>query len=108
MVVFDRVRENLRKFKKMPLAELLNNSINQTLSRAVITGLTTMLALLALYFLGGEVLRDFSFALVWGVIIGTYSSICIALPVLLYMNLRRTALPGDKPETAEAAAPEAP
>ena len=64
VVVFDRVRENLRKYKKMPFPELLNNSINQTLSRTVITSVTTMLALLALYFLGGEVIRDFSFAMI--------------------------------------------
>jgi preprotein translocase subunit SecF len=67
VVVFDRVRENLRKYKKLPFSELLNNSINQTLSRTVITSVTTLLALLALYFLGGEVIRDFSFAMIWGV-----------------------------------------
>ncbi|MFB0992048.1 MAG: protein translocase subunit SecF, partial [Rhodospirillales bacterium] len=83
VVVFDRVRENLRKYKKMPFPELLNNSINQTLSRTVITSVTTMLALLALYFLGGEVIRDFSFAMIWGVLIGTYSSIFLAVPILL-------------------------
>jgi len=101
VVVFDRVRENLRKYKKMPLPELLNNSINQTLSRTVITSVTTLLALLALYFLGGAVIRDFSFAMIWGVLIGTYSSICLAVPLLLYMNIsRRGALVGDTDETA--------
>ena len=89
VVVYDRVRENLRKFKKLPLSDLLNNSINQTLSRTLMTSLTTLLALLSLYFLGGEVIRDFSFAMIWGVIIGTYSSICLAVPVLLYLNIRR-------------------
>ncbi len=89
VVVYDRVRENLRKFKKLPLPDLLNDSINQTLSRTLMTSLTTMLALLSLYFLGGEVIRDFSFAMIWGVIIGTYSSICLAVPVLLYLNIRR-------------------
>ncbi len=108
VVVFDRVRENLRRYKKMALPELFNNSINQTLSRTVMTSVTTLLALLALYFLGGEVLRDFSFAMIWGVIIGTYSSVCLAVPLLLYLNIRRTGLPGDKPDTVEAAAPEAP
>ncbi|MDA0305383.1 MAG: protein translocase subunit SecF [Proteobacteria bacterium] len=112
VVVYDRVRENLRKFKKMPLAELLNNSINETLSRTVMTSVTTLLALLALYFLGGEVIRDFSFAMIWGVIIGTYSSICLAVPVLLYLNIRRSGLGGDqggdKPQAGEAVAPEAP
>ena len=108
VVVYDRVRENLRRFKKMALPELLDNSINQTLSRTVMTSVTTLLALLALYFLGGEVLRDFSFAMIWGVIIGTYSSICLAVPVLLYLNIRPTGLPGDKAKAAEAAALEAP
>ena len=89
VVVFDRVRENLRKYKKMPFPELLNNSINQTLSRTVITSVTTMLALLALYILGGEVIRDFSFAMIWGVLIGTYSSICLAVPILLNLNIKR-------------------
>jgi len=89
VVVYDRVRENLRKFKKLPLPDLLNNSINQTLSRTLMTSVTTLLALLSLYFLGGEVIRDFSFAMIWGVIIGTYSSICLAVPVLLYLNIRR-------------------
>tara|TARA_Y100001960_G_scaffold331275_1_gene427767 strand:- start:665 stop:1621 length:957 start_codon:yes stop_codon:yes gene_type:complete len=92
VVVYDRVRENLRKFKKMPLDELLNNSINQTLSRTVMTSVTTLLALLALFFLGGAVIRDFSFAMIWGVIIGTYSSICLAVPLLLYLHLKRTGL----------------
>jgi preprotein translocase subunit SecF len=101
VVVFDRVRENLRKYKKMPLPELLNNSINQTLSRTVITSVTTLLALLALYFLGGAVIRDFSFAMIWGVLIGTYSSICVAVPLLLYMKINRTgALVGEAPDPA--------
>ena len=102
VVVFDRVRENLRKYKTMALPELLNNSINQTLSRTVITSLTTMLALLALYFMGGEVIRDFSFAMIWGVIIGTYSSICLAVPVLLYFKIqRRGSLVGETEDEAQ-------
>jgi len=91
VVVYDRVRENLRKYKTKPLPELLNESINQTLSRTVMTSVTTLLALLALYFLGGEVIRDFSFAMIYGVIIGTYSSICLAVPLLVYLNLERRA-----------------
>ena len=89
VVVFDRVRENLRKYKKMPLPELMNKSINQTLSRTVLTSVTTLLAVGALVIFGGQVIRDFSLALVWGVVIGTYSSICLAVPILLYFNLRR-------------------
>ena len=91
VVVYDRVRENLRKFKTMPLTELFNRSINETLSRTVMTSVTTLLALLSLYLLGGEVLRGFSFAMIWGVVIGTYSSVCLAVPMLLYLDLGRRA-----------------
>lgn len=90
VVVFDRVRENLRKYKTMDLAELLNDSINGTLSRTVMTSVTTLIALSALYILGGEVIRGFSFAMIWGILIGTYSSVCLAVPVLLYFKIRRT------------------
>jgi preprotein translocase SecF subunit len=89
VVVYDRVRENLRKYKKLALPELLNNSINETLSRTVMTSVTTLLALSSLYVLGGEVIRGFSFAMIWGVLVGTYSSICLAVPLLLYMNIKR-------------------
>ncbi len=106
VVVYDRVRENLRRYKKLPLPELLNNSINETLSRTVMTSVTTLLALLALYILGGEVIRGFSFAMIWGVLIGTYSSVCLAVPVLLYMNIERRSASGGEPE--EAAAEQAP
>jgi len=106
VVVYDRVREDLRKYKKMPLPELLNRAINETLSRTVMTSLTTLLALGALFFLGGAVIRDFSFAMIWGVIIGTYSSICLAVPLLLYLKLeRRGALVG---ETGDENAEETP
>jgi len=89
VVVYDRVRENLRKYKTLSLFDLLNNSINETLSRTVMTSVTTLLALLSLYILGGEVIRGFSFAMIWGVVIGTYSSICLAVPLLLYLNVNR-------------------
>ncbi len=106
VVVYDRVRENLRRYKTLPLPELLNNSINETLSRTVMTSVTTLLALLSLYILGGEVIRGFSFAMIWGVLIGTYSSICLAVPVLLYMNIeRRSASGGDSEEAAAEQAP---
>ena len=88
VVVFDRVRENLRRYKRATMPEILNRSLNETLSRTTMTSLTTLLALVALYFFGGEVIRDFSFALIWGVVIGTYSSIFIAVPLLLYLKLR--------------------
>jgi preprotein translocase subunit SecF len=105
VVVYDRVRENLRKYKTMSLYELLNNSINETLSRTVMTSVTTLLALLSLYILGGEVIRGFSFAMIWGVIIGTYSSICLAVPLLLYLDVNRgTARVKSDKEVAEEAA----
>lgn len=95
VVVFDRVRENLRKYKTMPMAELLNKSANETLSRTVMTSLTTLLALTALYFLGGEIIRDFAFAMIWGVVIGTYSSVCVAVPLLLRLGVERRSADDD-------------
>ena len=89
VVVYDRVRENLRKFKKMDLTDLLNLSINQTLSRTILTSVTTLIALLALFFFGGEVIRGFVFAMIWGVIVGTYSSVFIAAPILLMLGVKR-------------------
>jgi preprotein translocase subunit SecF len=89
IVVFDRIRENLRVPSRRSYAELLNDSINQTLSRTLITGGSTILVLLILFFFGGEVLRGFAFALVVGIIVGTYSSICFAAPVLVEWENRR-------------------
>lgn len=89
VVVFDRVRENLRKFKKMPLVDLLNLSINDTLSRTILTSVTTLIALLSLYILGGEVIRGFTFAMIWGVLVGTYSSVFIASPILIMLGVKR-------------------
>jgi preprotein translocase subunit SecF len=89
VVVFDRVRENLIKFKKRPIIEVLNLSINDTLSRTVMTSVTTLLALLALFTLGGDVIRGFVFAMIWGVIVGTYSSVFVASAVLLRLGVKR-------------------
>ncbi len=89
VVVSDRVRENLRKFKKMELNELLNLSINETLSRTILTGVTAIEVLIALYIFGGEVIRNFNFAMLLGVVIGTYSSIFIAAPLLGYLGVKR-------------------
>jgi preprotein translocase subunit SecF len=89
VVVFDRVRENLRKYKKKELAEVLNISINETLSRTVMTSVTTLLALIALFVLGGDVIRGFVFAMIWGVIVGTYSSVFVASTILLYLGVKR-------------------
>ena len=89
VVVFDRVRENLRKYKKRPLDDVLNLSINETLSRTIMTSVTTLLALISLYVLGGDVIRGFVFAMIWGVIVGTYSSIFVASNVLLFLGVTR-------------------
>jgi preprotein translocase subunit SecF len=95
VVVFDRVREDLRKYKSRPLPELYNEAINRTLARTTITGVTTLLAVAALYVFGGEVIRGFSFAILFGVVIGTYSSICVAVPLLLSFSVRRSAVAGE-------------
>ena len=89
VVVYDRIRENLRKFRKKPMPELLNLSINDTLSRTVMTSVTTLIALASLFFLGGEGIHGFAAAMIWGIFVGTYSSIFIAAPVLLWVELRR-------------------
>ena len=89
VVVFDRVRENLRRYKKLDLKEVLNISINETLSRTVMTSVTTLIALVSLYILGGDVIRGFVFAMIWGVVVGTYSSIFVAAPILLRLGVKR-------------------
>ena len=89
VIVFDRIRENLKKYQSVKLLDVLNKSINETLSRTIITSLTTLLALLALYIFGGEVIRGFTFAMIWGVLIGTYSSIFIASSILLKLGVKR-------------------
>lgn len=87
VVVYDRVRENLRKYKSLSLPDVLNLSINDTLSRTAMTSVTTLLALLSLFIFGGEVIKGFVFAMIWGVIIGTYSSVFIAAPLLIVLRL---------------------
>ena len=89
VVVFDRVRENLRKYKKLELQQVLNLSINETLSRTVMTSVTTLIALISLFILGGDVIRGFVFAMIWGVIVGTYSSVFIASNILLRLGVKR-------------------
>ena len=100
VVVFDRIRENLRKYKKMGLVELINLSVNETLSRTIMTALTTLLALVALFFFGGEVIRAFSAAMLFGVFIGTYSSIYVGAPVLIWFNLRSEDVQVQEPAAA--------
>ena len=89
VVVFDRVRENLRRYKQKHLSEVLNLSINETLSRTVMTSVTTLLALISLFVLGGDVIRGFVFAMIWGVVIGTYSSVFVASSTLLRLGVKR-------------------
>ena len=97
VVIFDRVRENLKKFSDIKIFELTNISINETLSRTIITSITTLLALASIYFFGGEILKGFSFAMILGVIFGTYSSIFIANPVLVFLKVsQKTILKEDK------------
>ena len=104
VVVYDRVRENLRKYKKMDLADLLDLSVNQTLSRTTMTSLTTLLALIALAVFGGAVIAGFTMAMIWGVVIGTYSSVFVAAPILLLLGARRGTEEeeADSGETEEA------
>jgi len=89
VVVFDRVRENLRKFKRLDMKDVLNLSINETLSRTVMTSVTTLIALISLFVLGGDVIRGFVFAMIWGVVVGTYSSVFIASNILLRLGVKR-------------------
>lgn len=89
IVVFDRVRENLRRYKTMSLKDLLNLTVNETLSRTTMTSFTTLIALVSLYVLGGEVIRGFTFGMIWGILVGTYSSIFIAAILLLMLGVKR-------------------
>ena len=92
VVIFDRVRENLKKYSSKSINEISNLSINETLSRTIITSLTTLLALLSIFFLGGKILQGFSFAMILGVIFGTYSSIFVANPILMKLKVSQKSL----------------
>ena len=87
VVIYDRIRENLLKYNKISISDIANLSINETLARTIITSVTTLLALFSIYILGGEILRGFSFAMILGVIIGTYSSIFVASPILKFFKV---------------------
>jgi preprotein translocase subunit SecF len=100
VVVYDRIRENLRRYKKLSLTEVLDRSINETLSRTTLTSVTTLLALIALWIFGGEVIRSFTLAMIFGVVIGTYSSIFLAAPFLILFNLRRDGKTPDGEDSA--------
>lgn len=101
VVIFDRIREFLRKYKSMPLADLIDFSINSVLPRTLLTSVTTLIALLALYIFGGEVISGFTFAMIWGVLVGTYSSFFVAAPMLLLFGTERES---KKAEARSAAA----
>ena len=87
VVIYDRIRENLFKYTKISISDVANLSINETLARTIITSITTLLALISIYILGGEILRGFSFAMILGVFIGTYSSIFVASPILKFLKV---------------------
>ena len=95
VVVFDRVRDNLRKYKSHEIPDILNRSLNETLARTVMTSVTTLLALFSIFFFGGAVLADFALAMIWGVVIGTYSSIFVAVATLTWFDLK----PQDEDDT---------
>jgi preprotein translocase subunit SecF len=103
VVIFDRVRENLRRYKKMPLIDLVNLSLNETLSRTIVTSVSTFLAVLAIYAFGSEVIHGFSFAMLFGIVVGVWSTIIIATPVLVWLGVKR-----DWSEEAAAARTRAP
>jgi preprotein translocase subunit SecF len=96
VVIYDRIRENLLKYSKISFSDTANLSINETLSRTIITSITTLLALISIYILGGEILRGFSFAMILGVIIGTYSSIFVASPILKFLKVSYKTLEKDQ------------
>lgn len=100
VVVFDRIRENLRRYKRMPLEELMNKSINETLSRTILTSGTTVLAVLSIYVFGTEVIKGFAFAMLFGILIGTWSSIFVASPFLLWIGVKRDWSGAAKSDTA--------
>jgi preprotein translocase subunit SecF len=108
VVVYDRIRENLRRYKTRPLDEVLNLSINETLSRTLMTSVTTLLALLSLYILGGEVIRGFTFGMILGVVIGTYSSVFVAAVALLRLGVARDDNEGEQGPGVRFGAPDAP
>jgi preprotein translocase subunit SecF len=101
VVIYDRIRENLRKFKRMPLGDLLDLSVNETMSRTIMTVGTVMMSLIALYFFGGEVIRGFTFAMLFGVVVGTYSSVFIAAPFLILIGVKRDWSGLEKAKTAK-------
>ncbi len=108
VVIYDRIRENLRKYKRMSLRDLLDLSVNETMSRTIMTVGTVLMALLALYFFGSEVIRGFTFAMLFGVLVGTYSSVYIAAPFLILIGVKRDWSGVEKGKPARGAKGSAP
>ncbi|MEX0924180.1 MAG: protein translocase subunit SecF [Rhodovibrionaceae bacterium] len=102
VVIFDRAREELRRYKRRPVLDILNMAVNRTVSRTAMTSLTTLLALFALAFFGGEVIRGFSMGLIWGIVVGTFSSVGLAIPLLHLMKLRASHVAPPEPTSQEA------
>jgi preprotein translocase SecF subunit len=100
VVVYDRVRENLRRYKRMLIDDLLDLSVNSMLSRTIMTSVTTLIALGSLFLFGGEIIRSFTAAMIWGVLVGTYSSIFVAGPVLVFLKLRPAKSPSSDNDAA--------
>ncbi len=90
IVSYDRMRENLQKYRKMPIDEMINKTTNEMLPRTILTGISTMIMLTVMLFLGGAVLQGFALIMLWGIVIGTYSSVYVAMPILMYLNIRET------------------
>ena len=103
IIVYDRIRENMARYNTESFPVIVNRSINETLSRTILTSFTTLIALLSLYIFGGEVIRGFTFAMIWGIVVGTYSSICIASPLLLRFGVKREWSEEASKETGEVA-----
>jgi preprotein translocase SecF subunit len=101
VVIFDRIREILRRYKQMPVSDIIDLATNQTLARTIMTSLTLLLALGALYFFGGQVIRSFTAAMIWGIIVATASSIFIGGPILIYFNIRPSAAPAPQSKSAK-------
>jgi preprotein translocase SecF subunit len=101
VVIYDRIREMMRKYKKMHTDDMIDQAVNSTLSRSVITHVTTTLALVGLAVFGGEVIRGFTIAMLFGVMVGTYSSVFIAAPILIYLGVRTDGRTAPEPEKAE-------
>ena len=107
VVVLDRIREVMRKYKRLSTAEIIDMSVNAVLPRTIMTATTVFLALLALFFLGGHVIRSFSAAMIWGIFVATYSSIFICSPMLIYMGVRGDALDRTREQDADPASSDA-